>query len=81
MIRGGCFCGAIRYEIDDGEYLVLVNAGACLNAQCDGAAGWCVECRAHGRDHTPLHRNIPNEVPSYHFGNAQPVIGHRGRST
>lgn len=22
MIEGGCFCGAIRYEIDDGDYLV-----------------------------------------------------------
>ena len=21
MIRGGCFCGAIRYELDDGDYL------------------------------------------------------------
>ena len=21
MIEGGCFCGAIRYQIDDGEYL------------------------------------------------------------
>lgn len=22
MIQGGCFCGAIRYDIDDGNYLV-----------------------------------------------------------
>jgi len=22
MIEGGCFCGSIRYEIDDGEYIV-----------------------------------------------------------
>ena len=22
MIHGGCFCGAIRYQIDDGDYLV-----------------------------------------------------------
>ena len=23
MIEGGCFCGAIRYQIDDGDYLVV----------------------------------------------------------
>ena len=23
MIEGGCFCGAIRYAIDDGDYLVV----------------------------------------------------------
>lgn len=22
MIEGGCFCGAIRYQIDDGDYIV-----------------------------------------------------------
>lgn len=35
MIKGGCFCGTVRYEIDDGDY----RAGHCHCTMCRRTSG------------------------------------------
>lgn len=43
MIEGGCFCGAIRYRIDDGEYPAAnCHCSMCRRASGAPYVGWLV---------------------------------------
>ena len=47
MIEGGCFCGAIRYEIDDGEYLAAnCHCTMCQRGHGAGFVTWFVVPRS-----------------------------------
>ena len=43
MIEGGCFCGTIRYAIDDGEYLVAnCHCSMCRRTSAAAFVTWMV---------------------------------------
>ena len=43
MIEGGCFCGAIRYGIDDGDYLVAnCHCSMCRRTSAAAFVTWMV---------------------------------------
>ena len=50
MIHGGCFCNAIRYEIDDGKYLVAnCHCSMCRRTSAAPFVTWLVVPAGHFR--------------------------------
>ncbi len=58
MIKGGCFCGAIRYEIDDVDYTVL----NCHCSMCRRASG------------APYVTWIVARVENFHLTKGEPAV-------
>ena len=50
MIEGGCFCGAVRYAIEDGEYLSAnCHCSMCRRIHAAPFVAWLVVPSAHFR--------------------------------
>ncbi len=58
MIEGGCFCGAIRYQIDDGQY---------LTANCH-----CTMCRKTSA--APFVTWLVVPTGSFHYSKGKPEV-------